>query len=120
MEEGGVLKLFWLDEARQTTSHHCLRQNPVKPREEIKLKTRKTLLALASTLTVALTAIAPHANADNVNIGDIVGDQATTGDIVSYGLGPRAQRYSPLATINKDNIKNLFPVWSFCHLSKMA
>ena len=76
------------------------------------MKITKLRLALASALTVAVTAISPQVSAD-VNIGDIVGDQATTGDIVSYGLGPRGQRYSPLDTINKDNIKNLFPVWSF-------
>ena len=76
------------------------------------MKIKKTALAIASTLTMAATAIAPQVNAD-VGIDDIVGDQATTADIVSYGLGPRGQRYSPLSTINKDNIKNLFPVWSF-------
>jgi len=67
------------------------------------VKITKLRLALASTLTVAVTAISPQVSAD-VNIDDIVGDQATTSDIVSYGLGPRGQRYSPLDTINKDNI----------------
>jgi len=77
------------------------------------LNIRKPVLALTSAMAVALTAYVPQASADGVNIGDVMGDQASTGDIVSYGLGPRGQRYSPLATINKENIKNLFPVWSF-------
>jgi len=75
------------------------------------MKQNFKILALASGIAAA-TGLAGTASAD-VGIGDIVGDQATTGDIVSYGLGPRGQRYSPLDTINKENIKNLFPVWSF-------
>ena len=78
--------------------------------EENQLKTYK-LLVVAAAISLA-TGITGAANAD-VGISDIVDDQSSTGDIVSYGLGPRGQRYSPLDIINKDNIKNLFPVWSF-------
>jgi len=73
----------------------------------------KSWLSLASTFSLGVLVFAgTTANAD-VGIEDIVGDQSSTGDIVSYGLGPRGHRYSPLATLNKSNIKNLFPVWSF-------
>jgi len=68
----------------------------------------KSWLALASTLSVGALAFAGSATAD-VGVADIIDDQNSTADIVSYGLGPRGQRYSPLATINKENIKNLFP-----------
>jgi len=61
-------------------------------------------LALGSASTV---------NAADVTVDDLMNDQASTGDVLTYGMGPRAQRYSPLSTLNKDNIKNLFPVWSF-------
>ena len=44
---------------------------------------------------------------------DILSDQATTDDVVHSGLGPRAQRYSPLATLNTQNAKMLQPVWAF-------
>jgi alcohol dehydrogenase (cytochrome c) len=44
---------------------------------------------------------------------DIENDAATTGDVVSWGLGTRGQRYSPLAKINTKNVGDLVPVWSF-------
>ncbi len=67
-------------------------------------------LWLASAIGAACLGSAAIAD---VTIEDIVADQASVDDIVSYGLGPRGQRYSPLDTLNKGNIKNLFPVWSF-------
>lgn len=44
---------------------------------------------------------------------DILNDATTTNQVVSYGLGPKAHRYSPLDQINTGNAKNLVPVWSF-------
>ena len=37
----------------------------------------------------------------------------TPEDVLGYGIGPKAQRYSPLAQVNKDNIHKLTPAWSF-------
>jgi len=76
------------------------------------LKAKSTWLAIAGSLTLAFAA-SPAALADGVEIGDLVADQSTPEDIVTYGLGPRGQRFSPLDTLNKSNIQNLFPVWSF-------
>ncbi len=44
---------------------------------------------------------------------DIINDQATTGDVVSNGLGLRGQRYSPLTSLNTETVKDLKAVWSF-------
>lgn len=44
---------------------------------------------------------------------DIMQDQTTVEDVVSNGLGPRGQRYSPLDMINTDTVKDMRPVWSF-------
>ncbi|UTW13418.1 PQQ-dependent methanol/ethanol family dehydrogenase [Marinobacterium rhizophilum] len=44
---------------------------------------------------------------------DIQNDQATTEDVVSYGMGLRGQRYSPLTKLNADTVKELRPVWAF-------
>lgn len=44
---------------------------------------------------------------------DILMDQQTTDDVVSYGMGPRAQRFSPLDTLNTKNVKKMTPVWAF-------
>ncbi|MFC3691575.1 PQQ-dependent methanol/ethanol family dehydrogenase [Chenggangzhangella methanolivorans] len=44
---------------------------------------------------------------------DIANDAATTNDVVTNGLGNQGQRYSPLKTLNRNNIKGLIPAYSF-------
>lgn len=44
---------------------------------------------------------------------DLVNDQTNTSQIVTNGMGRHLQRYSPLETLNKTNVKNLLPVWAF-------
>ncbi|MCJ2012861.1 PQQ-dependent methanol/ethanol family dehydrogenase [Methylobacterium sp. J-076] len=44
---------------------------------------------------------------------DIINDAKTPGDVVTYGLGPQGQRYSPLKAIDKESVKTLVPAWSF-------
>lgn len=44
---------------------------------------------------------------------DIINDAKTPGDVVTYGLGPQGQRYSPLKAIDKESVKSLVPAWSF-------
>ena len=39
-------------------------------------------------------------------------DAATTGDVLSWGMGTEGQRYSPLKQINTSNVSKLVPVWS--------
>ena len=77
------------------------------------MKRKQTLLAFAGSLTLGAACLSTNAMALDVSIDDLMNDQATTGDILTYGLGPRAQRFSPLDSLNKDNVSNLFPVWSF-------
>ena len=77
------------------------------------MKRKQTLLAFAGSLALGVAGFSTSATALDVSIDEIMNDQASGGDILSYGLGPRAQRYSPLDQLNKDNIKNLYPVWSF-------
>src|SRR5579862_7401979 len=36
----------------------------------------------------------------------------TTDNVLTYGMGYRQQRYSPLKQINKKTVKRLVPVWS--------
>ena len=36
-----------------------------------------------------------------------------TGNVLNYGMGYNLQRFSPLTQINKDNAKNLVPVWNY-------
>jgi alcohol dehydrogenase (cytochrome c) len=39
-------------------------------------------------------------------------DAASTGDVLSWGLGTQGQRFSPLADVNAKSIARLAPVWS--------
>ena len=48
-----------------------------------------------------------------VTEADLANDQASTGDVLTNGMGRHLQRYSPLDTLNKDNVKNLVPAWAF-------
>jgi len=72
---------------------------------------RSTVMAVACAIGVA--GLAGTATAAEVTVEDLMNDQASGGDVLTYGLGPRAQRYSPLSTLNRENIENLYPVWSF-------
>ena len=65
------------------------------------------LSALVAAMTVAGTAQA------GVTDKDIINDQMTAGDVVSYGMGLRGQRYSPMTKINTDTVKDMRPVWAF-------
>ena len=43
---------------------------------------------------------------------DLMADAASTGDVLTYGMGPRAQRFSPLNAINASNVSRLVPAVS--------
>ena len=43
----------------------------------------------------------------------LINDAKTPGDVLTYGLGPEAHRFSDIKTINKQNIKGMVPAWSF-------
>ena len=53
------------------------------------------------------------ASGGGVTEQDIINDAKTPGDVVTYGLGPQGQRYSPLKAIDKESVKTLVPAWSF-------
>ena len=69
------------------------------------------LSALATAATLALTAHA--ANVKPVTWEDIANDAKTTGDVLTYGLGLTAQRFSPAKMLNTRNVAGLVPVWSY-------
>ncbi|WP_371410809.1 PQQ-dependent methanol/ethanol family dehydrogenase [Vibrio penaeicida] len=51
--------------------------------------------------------------AQGVTDADILKDQETPEDIVSYGLGLRAQRFSSLNKVNRETVEEIRPVWAF-------
>ncbi|NWG74687.1 MAG: PQQ-dependent methanol/ethanol family dehydrogenase [Rubrivivax sp.] len=69
---------------------------------KLKLLTMLIAAGLASTTT--------HASVTDAMIEN---DAKTTGDVVSWGIGPQGQRYSPLKQINPGTVGRLVPVWSF-------
>lgn len=69
-------------------------------------------LCLAITLAFgSLAAVADDHK--GVTWEDIANDANTPGDVLGYGMGPKAQRYSKMTQINADNVKKLVPAWSF-------
>lgn len=48
-----------------------------------------------------------------VSEDDLANDQTITDQIVTNGMGRHLQRYSPLDTLNKDNVDKLMPAWAF-------
>ena len=66
------------------------------------------ILAMATASVLAISA----AQAD-VTEEDLANDAASTGDVLTNGMGRHQQRYSPLKTINKDNVQNVVPAWAF-------
>ena len=67
---------------------------------------RVTIMALLLSVTVPLIVLAQTAD-------ELKHDEKTPGDVLTYGMGYRQQRFSPLAHINRDNVKRLVPAWSY-------
>jgi alcohol dehydrogenase (cytochrome c) len=44
---------------------------------------------------------------------DLKSDAASTGDVLTYGMGYSQQRFSPLTQINRQTVKRLVPAWSY-------
>ncbi|EAR62095.1 PQQ-dependent methanol/ethanol family dehydrogenase [Neptuniibacter caesariensis] len=66
--------------------------------------------ALSALVAAMSVAGAAHAG---VTDKDILNDQMTAEDVVTNGMGPRAQRYSPMDKINTKTVKDMRPVWAF-------
>ena len=65
------------------------------------------IIAGMAALLASSTALA------DVTEADLANDTATAGDVLTNGMGRHLQRHSPIDIINKDNVKNMVPVWAF-------
>jgi len=75
-----------------------------------------TLTRIAAPLaatTLAFLIGAAHAAGGKVAWDDLAHDDKSTGDVLSYGLGLKAQRHSPAKRINTRNVDMLVPAWTF-------
>ncbi len=70
-------------------------------------------LCFATVSGVALLAATVPGHAGGPTIDDLMKDQDQTKSVLTYGIGTQGQRFSPLATLNKANIKSLTPAWAF-------
>ena len=73
------------------------------------------LRCAAGIAALALSAAAaPSIAADNAgpSDADLMGDAASTGDVLTYGMGPQAQRFSPMTQINAANVAKLVPAFA--------
>ncbi|MGQ0701274.1 MAG: methanol/ethanol family PQQ-dependent dehydrogenase [Panacagrimonas sp.] len=73
---------------------------------------RSASAAVAAALATAM-GFSGGVNAAGVAWEDIANDHQTPQDVLSYGLGLKAQRHSTLAKINTANVEALLPAWSF-------
>ncbi len=64
-------------------------------------------------LAVTAGLLATGAAQAQVTEDDLANDQSITTQVVTNGMGRHLQRYSPLDTLNKDNVQNLVPAWAF-------
>ena len=70
---------------------------------------------LAVALAASCAAMGAPAVADNhpgPNMNDLLNDADSTGDVLTYGMGPWQQRYSKLDKVNTQTVKRLVPVFS--------
>lgn len=77
--------------------------------------TKANWLAAAAALWMLAggTAVSPAlAQAKGPTDADIMNDEATPGDVLSYGMGHRGQRFSPLEKIHAGNVKGLVPAFT--------
>jgi alcohol dehydrogenase (cytochrome c) len=75
----------------------------------IRFNSRPTLVAALVATLFSGAALA----GSKVTWEDILNDDKTPGDVLSYGLGLKAQRHSTISKINTANVANLVPAWSF-------
>ena len=76
-----------------------------------KLIRHRIAIAIAA-VVLASPVLTLQAAPSKVTWKDIANDQETTTDVLGYGMGVKAQRYSDLTQINTKNIKSMVPQWS--------
>jgi len=70
-------------------------------------------------LAGALTGLAASPVVARVTDKDVENDATTPGDVVTWGLGTKLQRFSPSTKIDTKNVKDLVPAWSFSFGNEM-
>jgi alcohol dehydrogenase (cytochrome c) len=98
----GALAAFFITMGTTTMTTRSLPSSP-----------RPVALALHSLLLAGGLALAGSALAKPVTWDDIASDHLSTDNVLQYGMGTNAQRWSPLAQVNDQNVFKLTPAWSY-------
>jgi alcohol dehydrogenase (cytochrome c) len=69
-------------------------------------------LALAGATAIAQEPAAPAFPTAGPTDADLMASDTNTKAVLTYGMGPKAQRFSPLAQINADTVAKLVPAFS--------
>jgi alcohol dehydrogenase (cytochrome c) len=75
--------------------------------------TRTHNMFIKPTLFCSAVLLLALGSAHAQSLDDLKRDAATTGDVLTYGMGYNNQRYSSLKQINKGNASKLHPVWAY-------
>ena len=73
--------------------------------------TRSFLGAAAIALVAGAAPLLAADTAGGPTDADLMNDAASTGDVLTYGMGPQAQRFSTLNQINTDTVSKLVPAF---------
>jgi alcohol dehydrogenase (cytochrome c) len=68
--------------------------------------------SLTGAVTLALLTAAAPLVAQGPTDADLMADATSTGDVLTYGMGPQAQRFSPLTALNTQTISRLVPAFA--------
>lgn len=74
--------------------------------------TRSFLGAAAIALVAGAAPLLAADTAGGPTDADLMNDAASTGDVLTYGMGPQAQRFSTLNQINTDTVSKLVPAFA--------
>ncbi|AOY96553.1 quinonprotein alcohol dehydrogenase [Cupriavidus sp. USMAA2-4] len=85
----------------------------MKPQQSALPALKSLVVLTAAALSFGAMVGAAEAAAGDVTWEDILNDDKTPGDVLTYGLGVKAQRYSPLKQVNAKTVSQLVPAWSF-------
>lgn len=99
----------------KTSTGNCNHDNKIATRP-FPLDRCPTGFLLVSSLSLSAAGYAestPVAASRSVSWEDIANDHLTTKDVLQYGMGTNAQRWSPLAQVNDKNVFKLTPAWSY-------
>src|SRR6056297_3466397 len=72
------------------------------------IRMNRFVAAVTASILAATGALAQGVTEDM-----LANDQTMTYQVVTNGMGRHLQRYSPLDTLNKDNVQSLMPAWAF-------